>query len=117
MPAVRLEAVSRRKGLPTRPRARGRLRRLLEREVTRDMVVDARSRCPVRTGRLRRSISGEATVRGSVFLRLRATTHYASYVEYGTRYQRAQPYLTPPWKRAVPRFRQVIGKFIREDKG
>ena len=112
MPAVRLEAVSRRRGLPTSARKRARLRTLLQREVSRDMVGDARSRCPVRTGRLRSSISGEAIVKSNAYLRLRATAPYASYVEYGTSRQQAQPYLTPAFERSVPRFRRVIARFI-----
>ena len=116
MPAVKLEAISRRKGLPTKPRARKRLERLLRREVTSDMLVMARARCPVRTGRLRASIAGGATVKSRTRLFLQATTHYASYVEFGTRFMRAQPYLTPAWNRAVPRFRRVISDFIRETK-
>lgn len=52
----------------------------------------ARSRVPVKTGRLRRSLKAEMTSDGA---RFGSDVSYASYVEKGTRRMRAQPYLEP----------------------
>jgi HK97 gp10 family phage protein len=53
-------------------------------------------RCPVDTGRLRSSITHGLFVdeRGLV-ARIGSDVVYAPYVELGTRYMRAQPYLRP----------------------
>lgn len=62
--------------------------------VARMVVEDAKRVVPVRTGRLRDSIRvGSFTSRESV--RVDATAPYAGYVELGTRYMDAQPYLRP----------------------
>ncbi len=71
---------------------RARQRQLLERVV--EAVADeARDIVPYRTGRLHSRISGK--VLSSRRGRVSAKTHYAVYVELGTRYMRAQPYLRP----------------------
>lgn len=52
----------------------------------------AKKACPVDTGRLRSSISHTYDVNlEEVFIG--TNVEYAPYVEFGTRYQRAQPYL------------------------
>ncbi len=57
-----------------------------------DMATYAREIVPVRTGRLRDSIEVSATAWG---WSLGASAPYASYVEFGTSRQAAQPYLAP----------------------
>jgi HK97 gp10 family phage protein len=54
---------------------------------------DAKRIVPVRTGRLRASIG--ITDPGRERVVIDATAPYAGYVELGTRYMRAQPYLRP----------------------
>ena len=49
----------------------------------------AKAFCPVDTGRLRRSI------RPGARLTIWASTKYAQFVEFGTKFQRAQPYMRP----------------------
>lgn len=58
--------------------------------------------CPVDTGRLRSSISHELAQDGKGLLALVGTNvEYAIYVELGTRFSRAQPYLRPALKAAA----------------
>jgi HK97 gp10 family phage protein len=71
-------------------RARGR--HLLE-KVAKAVAEDARDIVPYDTGRLHSRISHR--VMSSRRARISAKTHYAVYVELGTRYMRAQPYLRP----------------------
>lgn len=68
--------------------------------IVRDGVVRGADRirqavehgAPVRSGTLRRSIEVEGTERGA---RIVATAPHANYVEFGTRYMDAQPYMRP----------------------
>ncbi len=53
---------------------------------------DARSLCPVDTGRLRGSISVSAGSNSAV---VSANTDYAAYVEFGTSKMAAQPFMVP----------------------
>jgi HK97 gp10 family phage protein len=57
---------------------------------------------PVRTGRLRDSINSRMTGRttGSIS----ADTPYAAYVEYGTRFMAARPFLRPAMEQQRPRY-------------
>lgn len=59
----------------------------------------AKSYCPVDTGRLRASIGVDQSSDGSVTVG--SNVEYAIYVEAGTRYQRAQPYLRPALDQVV----------------
>jgi HK97 gp10 family phage protein len=56
----------------------------------------AKRYCPVRTGRLRASIthSLEHDARG-IYATVGSNVHYAIYVEMGTRHMRARSYLRP----------------------
>lgn len=49
---------------------------------------------PVRTGDLKRSIHIEEHDAGLTFI-VEAATEYAAYVEWGTRFMEAQPYMRP----------------------
>lgn len=62
----------------------------------------AKQLCPVDTGRLRASINHrlEADGQGLVAI-IGSDVEYAPYVEFGTRYMRAQPYLRPALNAAV----------------
>lgn len=60
------------------------------------VVNRAKVLCPVDTGRLRDSITWElGTVGGLPAARIGTNVEYASYVETGTRYMAAQPFLRP----------------------
>lgn len=56
------------------------------------VLARAKSICPVDTGTLQASIVKEAIDNGN---RVGSRVDYAGYVEHGTRYQHAQPYLRP----------------------
>ncbi len=61
----------------------------------------AKRLCPVDTGRLRSSISHELAVDGRGLVAFIGTNvEYAIYVELGTRFQPAQPYLRPALRAA-----------------
>ena len=68
---------------------------------------------PVRTGDLKRSISiSILPLEGHIGTGM----HYAQYVELGTRFMNAQPYIKPSYDKVNPRFmehvRIVMGKDV-----
>lgn len=73
----------------------------------------ARSLAPVRTGYLRSSIY--ARVQGWI-AEIGAEAPYAIYVEFGTRYMQAQPYLYPALEEFLPRLEEIFLKAIDEAK-
>lgn len=72
-------------------------------------------RSPVDTGRLRSSIAvqkfqgGMASVIGS-------NVEYAAFVEFGTKRNRAQPYLVPSLKEHTPRFIADLRNAVKKAK-
>lgn len=69
------------------------------RELTKVAVrvsAEAKRLCPVDTGRLRNSITfGVDADSQGPYAVIGTNVEYAPYVEFGTRYQRAQPFLRP----------------------
>ena len=61
----------------------------LTNDYLQSLLLEARGMCPVRTGFLLSSISGEATEKT---IEARADAYYAVYVEYGTWKMEAQPF-------------------------
>ena len=72
------------------------------------LQTKAQGNAPVDTGTLMRSI-GLSIRDGGLTANVEATAHYAGYVELGTRYMEAQPYMKPA-------FYQVKGQFNSELK-
>jgi HK97 gp10 family phage protein len=68
-------------------------------ETAASMETLAKELVPVDTGRLQSTIKGVAQ---GLEVTLSADTEYASYVEYGTRKMRAQPYLRPAMDAYAP---------------
>jgi len=67
-----------------------------------DIEANAKAIVPVDTGKLKNSISSEFP---SLTKAISAPhTDYAIYVEFGTRYQRAQPYMRPAAEKVAPAF-------------
>lgn len=64
---------------------------------------NAQRNAPVKTGTLKRSIRLDIKDNGMT-AEVAATTDYAAYVEYGTRYMDAQPYMGPAYNQQVDRF-------------
>ncbi|RLE37706.1 HK97 gp10 family phage protein, partial [Candidatus Woesearchaeota archaeon] len=76
-----------------------------------NIVDEARSIVPVRTGYLRSTIYYER--KGKHKLIVGAKAHYAGYVEYGTRKMAAQPYLRPAIARCIPNFFKRLFRRLR----
>jgi HK97 gp10 family phage protein len=76
-------------------------------EAGNEIVIYAQQIVPVRTGRLRNSIT--YTVADGQLI-IMATAPYAKYVEFGTRRMRAEPYIRP----AIDVYMQAIVSSINE---
>lgn len=80
-------------------------------KAARDIEADAKRRAPVDTGALRNSI--QAWSDNPLRWYIAPHVEYAAYVEYGTRRQRAQPYMAPAAEFVRPRFidamKEVLG--------
>lgn len=75
----------------------------------------AKKACPVDTGRLRNSISHIADVpAGEVYVG--TNVEYAAYVEFGTRHQKAQPYLREALKHGDD-YRKLLENTLRNWNG
>ena len=64
---------------------------------------DAENNAPVDTGTLKRSITIEIEDDGLTAV-IAPHTEYAAYVEYGTRYMTAQPYMRPAYEEVKAEF-------------
>lgn len=72
----------------------------------------AERRAPVDTGTLKRSIDLEITDSGLTAV-VEPTAEYAPYVEYGTRFMNAQPYLKPAFNEQKQQFKSDMQKLVR----
>lgn len=70
-----------------------------------DVKALARQLVPVRTGHLRSSIYAKIS---EWVAEVGAEATYGLFVELGTRYMRARPYLYPAIQRHLPRLEQII---------
>lgn len=81
---------------------------------TRELADDTRARAPVKSGKLRNSIETEMdeTDRHEKFGRVIARAPYALFVEYGTRYRSAKPFMRPAfahmWHKILNNFKDLI---------
>ena len=77
---------------------------------------EAKKICPWRTNRLRSSIAIQFLSNGE---RINAAeigsyhVEYAPYVEFGTRYMKAEPYLRPAYKAELPKLKANIARILR----
>jgi HK97 gp10 family phage protein len=78
-----------------------------------DVKAQAMRTVPVRTGHLRSTIY--ATVKDWV-VNIGADATYASFVELGTRYMQAQPYLWPAIQQYLPELEQLVKDAIEQAK-
>jgi HK97 gp10 family phage protein len=78
-----------------------------------DVKALAKQLAPIRTGHLRRSIYAE--IREWV-AEIGAEAAYALFVEFGTRYMQASPYLYPAIQGHLPRLEQIICDAIDQAK-
>jgi len=78
-----------------------------------DVKALAKQLVPVRTGYLRQSIYSKVQEWVAV---VGAEAPYALYVEFGTRYMQAQPYLYPAIEEHLPRLEEIICEAIDQAK-
>lgn len=76
-----------------------------------EMQTKAQQNAPVDTGTLKRSIGLEITDSGMA-AEVRPTADYAPYVEYGTRFMEAQPYLKPAFDDQKEKFKKDMKKLV-----
>ena len=72
---------------------------------------EMKRRAPVDTGQLRGSITTETgSDGGQIYSDTGPTANYAEYLEFGTRFQSAQPYAEPGWQAALPKIERLALK-------
>ena len=77
-----------------------------------EMQAKAQRNAPIDTGNLRRSVGLEIRDNG-LTAESEATAEYAGYVEYGTRYMKAQPYMRPAFEEQKTKFKNDMKKLTR----
>lgn len=80
-------------------------------EIGRRAVGYARARCPVETGRLRKSIA--CRVEGAS-MRLTSDAPYAPCVENGTKGRKAQPFLRPALTEHTREYAQILRRELEQ---
>lgn len=78
-----------------------------------EMQQDAIRLAPHRTGYLKATIGAGLKVAGMTAT-LEPFAHYAAYVELGTRFMGAQPYLHPAWVKASQQLTNDISRIVGE---
>lgn len=81
---------------------------LIVTKAAHDIEAHAKIHAPVRTGTLRNSI--QAVRIGQAAWRVVVGVNYGIYVEWGTRFMRAQPYLRPAIAAVEPGFLAAMRK-------
>lgn len=76
-----------------------------------EMQEKAQRNAPVDTGTLKRSIGLEITDSG-MSAEVEPTAEYAPYVELGTRFMDAQPYLKPAFDEQKEKFKKDMKKLV-----
>lgn len=76
-----------------------------------EMQAKAQQNAPVDTGTLKRSIGIEVTD-GGMTAEVEPTADYAPYVELGTRFMEAQPYLGPAFNEQKEKFKKDMKKLV-----
>lgn len=74
---------------------------------------EAKRKAPVDTGNLRKNIGFERSDDGKS-VEVFANAPYSGFVEYGTRYQNAQPYFRPAIIRALHRLNAELDRLIKK---
>ena len=105
---IRLDGLSElKRGLESKPKdVKPALQRILQKHGAALQQKEMRA-VPVDTGTLKRSIILDVNYE-SLTATVEPTAHYASYVEYGTRYMNAQPFVRPSYNAQVTLFRQDV---------
>lgn len=77
-----------------------------------ELQARAQRNAPVDTGNLKRSIRLDISD-GGLTAESEATAEYAPYVEWGTRYMEAQPYMRPAFNEQKERFRRDMDRLTK----
>lgn len=96
------------------PRIIARIPVLADQIVTKaamDIEAQAKTRAPVDTGNLKNSI--QAVRIGIAHWKVVVGAHYGMYVEWGTRFMAAQPFLQPAVNIVRPQFLAALRKVTR----
>lgn len=76
------------------------------------LQVEAQRNAPVDTGNLKRSIRLDISD-GGLTAKSEAAAEYAPYVEWGTRYMEAQPYMKPAFNKQKEQFRRDMDRLTK----
>lgn len=77
-----------------------------------ELQAKAQRNAPVDTGTLKRSISLELRD-GGLTAESEATAEYAPYVEWGTRFMNAQPFMRPAYYAQKEQFKRDLSKIMK----
>lgn len=78
---------------------------------TAELTQGAQRKAPVDTGNLRRSITMDLSD-GGLTGKVKPTADYAPYLEYGTRFQSAQPFMQPAFNKQKAQFKSDMDKLV-----
>lgn len=78
---------------------------------TAELTQGAQRKAPVDTGHLRRSITMDLSD-GGLTGKVKPTADYAPYLEYGTRFQSAQPFMRPAFNKQKVQFKSDMDKLV-----
>lgn len=76
------------------------------------LQTKAQRNAPVDTGTLKRSITVRYSSDG-LTTTVQPTVEYAPYVEWGTRFMNAQPYVKPAFDAEAPKFKKHLDKLMK----
>lgn len=79
-----------------------------------EFIRTSRTLVPVDTGHLRDGIDTKMLSKTSV--KIISNAEYSGYVEYGTRYMKAQPYFRPTMKKIFPEFQKQLKKAVEDSR-
>lgn len=79
---------------------------------TAELQERAQGSAPVATGHLKDSIGLELENGGMTGV-VEPTAEYAAYVELGTRFMEAQPYLKPAWEEQKEQFKKDMATLVK----
>ena len=80
--------------------------------AARHVETKAKEDVPLKTGATKNSIN--ASPEGELAWRVGPTTEYAPFLEYGTRYMIARPFLIPALEQETPRLQRAIIQVTQE---
>lgn len=81
-------------------------------EMTEKMVKNAEFNKGYQTGQTKRSINMQILDDGMT-AEAAPTTEYSPYLEYGTRYMDAQPFVKPSYNEQIGQFKKDMQKLVR----